>query len=129
MLMKLWMKPSRRNIKNFRGYFTGQIIDLSQFNKPKRKKKRKTPNKPGAPGSAANANKTSVKDSSKASAPRPPATQVFQVPNPKIINTGGGGFNAEVDQVSLKETDLLLLLKLSQQKEVKTKLETLETTR
>ena len=77
---------------------TGQIIDLSQFNKPKKKKEEPkiTPNKPGAPGSAAaNANKNKRKRiAPKPGAPRPPA--VPGVPNPNKItpNTGGGGFNA-----------------------------------
>ena len=80
---------------------TGQIIDLSQFNKPKKKKEEPkiTPNKPGAPGSAAaNANKNKRKRIvPKPGAPRPPATPgVPGAPNPNKItpNTGGGGFNA-----------------------------------
>ncbi|MFV8345104.1 translation initiation factor IF-2 [Flavobacterium sp. ZB4P13] len=80
---------------------TGQIIDLSQFNKPKKKKEEPkiTPNKPGAPGSAAaNANKNKRKRiAPKPGAPRPPATPgVPGAPNPNKItpNTGGGGFNA-----------------------------------
>jgi translation initiation factor IF-2 len=78
---------------------TGQIIDLSQFNKPKKKKEEPkiTPNKPGAPGAAGanNANKNKRKRiAPKPGAPRPPA--VPGVPNPNKItpNTGGGGFNA-----------------------------------
>nr|WP_315231307.1 translation initiation factor IF-2 [uncultured Flavobacterium sp.] len=80
---------------------TGQIIDLSQFNKPKKKKEEPkiTPNKPGATGSAAaNANKNKRKRiAPKPGAPRPPATPgVPGAPNPNKItpNTGGGGFNA-----------------------------------
>ncbi|MFI0491085.1 translation initiation factor IF-2 [Flavobacterium sp.] len=83
---------------------TGQTIDLSQFNKPKKKKEEPkiTPNKPGtpgAPGSAANnANKNKRKRiAPKPGAPRPPAVPgVPGAPNPNKItpNTGGGGFNA-----------------------------------
>jgi len=83
---------------------TGQTIDLSQFNKPKKKKEdpKIAPNKPGtpiAPGSAANnANKNKRKRiAPKPGAPRPPATPgVPGAPNPNKItpNTGGGGFNA-----------------------------------
>ena len=80
---------------------TGQVIDLSQFNKPKKKKEEPkiTPNKPGAPGSAAanNANKNKRKRiAPKPNAPRPPA--VPGAPNPNKITPnvggGGGGFNA-----------------------------------
>ncbi|RTY71496.1 translation initiation factor IF-2 [Flavobacterium sp. LS1P28] len=80
---------------------TGQIIDLSQFNKPKKKKEEPkiTPNKPGAPGSAAaNANKNKRKRiAPKPGVPRPPAVPgVPGAPNPNKItpNVGGGGFNA-----------------------------------
>jgi translation initiation factor IF-2 len=83
---------------------TGQTIDLSQFNKPKKKKEdpKITPNKPGtpgAPGSAANStNKNKRKRiAPKPGAPRPPATPgVPGAPNPNKItpNAGGGGFNA-----------------------------------
>ena len=79
---------------------TGQVIDLSQFNKPKKKKEEPkiTPNKPGAPGSAAaNANKNKRKRiAPKPGAPRPPATPgVPGAPNPnKITPNVGGGFNA-----------------------------------
>lgn len=80
---------------------TGQIIDLSQFNKPKKKKEEPkiTPNKPGVPGSAAaNANKNKRKRiAPKPGAPRPPAVPgVLGAPNPNKItpNVGGGGFNA-----------------------------------
>ncbi|OCB74328.1 translation initiation factor IF-2 [Flavobacterium crassostreae] len=72
---------------------TGQTIDLSQFNKPKKKKEEPkiTPNKPGAVG-ANNANKNKRKRiAPKPGTPRPPGT-----PNPNKItpNTGGGGYNA-----------------------------------
>ncbi|WP_158727835.1 MULTISPECIES: translation initiation factor IF-2 [unclassified Flavobacterium] len=77
---------------------TGQIIDLSQFNKPKKKKEEPkiTPNKPGAPGSAAaNANKNKRKRiAPKPGAPRPPAVPGAPNPNKITPNTGGGGFNA-----------------------------------
>ena len=83
---------------------TGQTIDLSQFNKPKKKKEelKITPNKPGAPGApgsaASNANKNKRKRiAPKPGAPRPPATPgVPGAPNPNKItpNTGGVGFNA-----------------------------------
>ncbi|MGM8360372.1 translation initiation factor IF-2 [Flavobacterium sp. ARAG 55.4] len=80
---------------------TGQTIDLSQFNKPKKKKEdpKITPNKPGAPGAAGvNANKNKRKriapkpgTSNTPGTSRPPGT-----PNPNKItpNTTGGGFNA-----------------------------------
>jgi len=77
---------------------TGQVIDLSQFNKPKKKKEEPkiTPNKPGAPGAAGanNANKNKRKRiAPKPGAPRPPA--VPGAPNPnKITPNTGGGFNA-----------------------------------
>lgn len=82
---------------------TGQVIDLSQFNKPKKKKEdpKITPNKPGAPGAPGannNANKNKRKRiAPKPGAPKPPATPgVPGAPNPNKItpNTGGGGFNA-----------------------------------
>ncbi|REH00187.1 translation initiation factor IF-2 [Flavobacterium aquicola] len=81
---------------------TGQVIDLSQFNKPKKKKEdpKITPNKPGATGvpGAGNANKNKRKRiAPKPGAPKPPATPgVPGAPNPNKItpNTGGGGFNA-----------------------------------
>ena len=80
---------------------TGQIIDLSQFNKPKKKKEEPkiTPNKPGVTGSAAaNANKNKRKRiAPKPGTPRPPAIPgVPGAPNPNKItpNVGGGGFNA-----------------------------------
>jgi translation initiation factor IF-2 len=114
---------------------TGQIIDLSQFNKPKKKKEEPkiTPNKPGAPGSAAaNANKNKRKRiAPKPGAPRPPAIPgVPGAPNPNKItpNVGGGGFNANRSSRPgfVKETDLLLLQKLSLlKKKLKIKLERL----
>jgi translation initiation factor IF-2 len=72
---------------------TGQTIDLSQFNKPKKKKEEPkiTPNKPGAVGAgAANKNKR------KRIAPKPGTPRAPGVPNPNKItpNTGGGGYNA-----------------------------------
>ncbi|MBC5862329.1 translation initiation factor IF-2 [Flavobacterium turcicum] len=77
---------------------TGQVIDLSQFNKPKKKKEEPkiTPNKPGAPGSAAaNANKNKRKRiAPKPGTPRPPAVPGAPNPNKITPNTGGGGFNA-----------------------------------
>ena len=83
---------------------TGQVIDLSQFNKPKKKKEEPkiTPNKPGAPGvpGANNANKNKRKRIiTKPGAPRPPAVPgIPGAPNPNKItpNAGGagGGFNA-----------------------------------
>jgi translation initiation factor IF-2 len=77
---------------------TGQVIDLSQFNKPKKKKEEPkiTPNKPGAPGSAAaNANKNKRKRiAPKPGAPRPPAVPGAPNPNKITPNVGGGGYNA-----------------------------------
>ncbi len=88
--------------------FTGQTIDLSQFNKPKKKSEapKITPNKPGtpiAPGTGANnANKNKRKRiPSKPGAPgatttpRPPGVPGAPNPNKITPNTGGGGgFNA-----------------------------------
>ncbi|MHC0440162.1 translation initiation factor IF-2 [Flavobacterium sp. 3-210] len=83
---------------------TGQTIDLSQFNKPKKKKEdpKITPNKPGVPGAGNNNNAN--KNKRKRIAPKPgapgapkPATgNAPGTPNPNKItpNTGGGGFNA-----------------------------------
>jgi translation initiation factor IF-2 len=71
---------------------TGQTIDLSQFNKPKKKKEEPkiTPNKPGTAG-ANNANK----NKRKRIAPKPGEPRTPGTPNPNKItpNTGGGGFN------------------------------------
>ncbi|RTY90045.1 translation initiation factor IF-2 [Flavobacterium sp. GT3R68] len=85
---------------------TGQVIDLSQFNKPKKKKEdpKITPNKPGAPGApgsaASNANKNKRKRiAPKPGAPRPggttgtPGAPGTNNPN-KITPNAGGGFNA-----------------------------------
>lgn len=77
---------------------TGQIIDLSQFNKPKKKKEdpKITPNKPGAPGAAGanNANKNKRKRIvPKPGAPKPPTAPGTPNPN-KITPNTGGGFNA-----------------------------------
>jgi len=80
---------------------TGQVIDLSQFNKPKKKKEEPkiTPNKPGAPGAtgaagAANSNKNKRKRiAPKPGVPRPPGVPGEANPN-KITPNAGGGFNA-----------------------------------
>jgi translation initiation factor IF-2 len=75
---------------------TGQTIDLSQFNKPKKKKEdpKITPNKPGvpgAPGAGANAGKNKRKRIvAKPTTPGEPGA-----PNPnKITPNTGGGYNA-----------------------------------
>jgi len=81
---------------------TGQTIDLSQFNKPKKKKEdpKITPNKPGAPGTGNNANKNKRKriapKPGTPGAPKPATGNAPGTPNPNKItpNTGGGGFNA-----------------------------------
>jgi len=81
---------------------TGQTIDLSQFNKPKKKKEdpKITPNKPGAPGANNNANKNKRKriapKPGTPGAPKPATGNAPGTPNPNKItpNTGGGGFNA-----------------------------------
>ena len=85
---------------------TGQVIDLSQFNKPKKKKEEPkiTPNKPGVPGAGAlganNANKNKRKRiAPKPGVPRPGGVATPGVPgapNPNKItpNAGGAGFNA-----------------------------------
>ena len=75
---------------------TGQTIDLSQFNKPKKKKEEPkiTPNKPGAPG-AAGVNKNKRKRiAPKPGTPRPPGVPGAPNPNKITPNTGGGGYNA-----------------------------------
>nr|WP_315173648.1 translation initiation factor IF-2 [uncultured Flavobacterium sp.] len=77
---------------------TGQVIDLSQFNKPKKKKEdpKITPNKPGVPGApgANNANKNKRKRiAPKPGAPKPPTAPGTPNPN-KITPNAGGGFNA-----------------------------------
>ncbi|MCW2117899.1 translation initiation factor IF-2 [Flavobacterium sp. 7A] len=73
---------------------TGQTIDLSQFNKPKKKKEEPkiTPNKPGAAG-AANKNKRK-RIAPKPGTPRPPGVPGAPNPNKITPNTGGGGYNA-----------------------------------
>jgi translation initiation factor IF-2 len=73
---------------------TGQTIDLSQFNKPKKKKEEPkiTPNKPGAAG-AANKNKRK-RIAPKPGTPRPPGVPGAPNPNKITPNVGGGGFNA-----------------------------------
>ncbi len=72
---------------------TGQTIDLSQFNKPKKKKEdpKITSNKPGLPGVGANAGKNKRKRivAKPSTSGEPGATN----PN-KIIPNTGGGFNA-----------------------------------
>ncbi|WP_414000059.1 translation initiation factor IF-2 [Flavobacterium sp. W1B] len=77
---------------------TGQTIDLSQFNKPKKKKEEPkiTPNKPGAPGAAGAANKNKRKRIAPkpGTTPRPPGVPGAPNPNKITPNTGGGGFNA-----------------------------------
>ena len=88
--------------------FTGQTIDLSQFNKPKKKTEapKITPNKPGtpsAPGTGANnANKNKRKRiptkpgaPGATTTPRPPGIPGAPNPNKITPNAGGaGGFNA-----------------------------------
>ena len=72
---------------------TGQIIDLSQFDKPKKKKEEPkiTPNKPGAAGAAANANK----NKRKRIAPKPGGATVIRPagsgPNPNKITPNAPG--------------------------------------
>jgi translation initiation factor IF-2 len=78
---------------------TGQTIDLSQFNKPKKKKEEPKiiPNKPGVPGAAGanSANKNKRKRiAPKPGTPRPPGVPGAPNPNKITPNTGGGGFNA-----------------------------------
>lgn len=83
---------------------TGQTIDLSQFNKPKKKKEdpKAAQNKPGTPGAGGN---NANKNKRKRIAPKPgtpgapkPATgnNAPGTPNPNKItpNNNGGGFNA-----------------------------------
>lgn len=83
---------------------TGQTIDLSQFNKPKKKKEdpKAAQNKPGTPGVGGN---NANKNKRKRIAPKPgtpgapkPATgnNTPGTPNPNKItpNNNGGGFNA-----------------------------------
>jgi translation initiation factor IF-2 len=76
---------------------TGQTIDLSQFNKPKKKKEEPkiTPNKPGTPGAVGNPNAAANKNKRKRIPPKPGEVR------PGGAATGGnkitpntGGFNA-----------------------------------
>ncbi len=83
---------------------TGQTIDLSQFDKPKKKKEdpKITANKPGAPGAqGANSNKSKRKRIAPkpgAGAPNASATpRVPGAPNPNKITPNAGGFNANRD--------------------------------
>ncbi len=70
---------------------TGQTIDLTQFNKPKKKKEEPkiTPNKPGTPG-AANANAATNKNKRKRIPPKPGEAR----PGGGAITPNAGGFNA-----------------------------------
>jgi translation initiation factor IF-2 len=71
--------------------FTGKTIDLSKFEKPKKKKEEPkiTPNKPGA-NAAANKNKRKRIPTKPAAIPRPPGSG----PNPnKIVPNAGGAAN------------------------------------
>jgi len=81
---------------------TGQTIDLSQFNKPKKKKEEPkiTPNKPGA-NPAANPNSNSNKNKRKRIPPKPgevrpggTGTSVGNNPNKITPNAGGAANNA-----------------------------------
>jgi translation initiation factor IF-2 len=84
---------------------TGQTIDLSQFNKPKKKKEEPkiAPNKPGTPIAPGSAASNASKNKRKRIAPKPGAPRQETgtlgtpgSPNPNKItpNVGGGGFNA-----------------------------------
>ena len=75
---------------------TGQTIDLSQFDKPKKKKEdpKITPNKPGSPGANAAANKNKRKRiPSKPGEVRPPGVPGAHNPNKITPNTGGNAAN------------------------------------
>ena len=80
--------------------FTGQTIDLAQFNKPKKKSEtpKITPNKPGVPGAAgSNANKNKRKRiPTKPGAPSAGGATVAGGVNPNKItpNAGGNAFGA-----------------------------------
>jgi translation initiation factor IF-2 len=80
--------------------FTGQTIDLAQFNKPKKKSEapKITPNKPGAPGGASsNANKNKRKRiPTKPGAPNTGGATTAGGVNPNKItpNAGGNAFGA-----------------------------------
>ena len=72
---------------------TGQTIDLSQFNKPKKKKEdpKITPNKPGLPGAVgANAGK----NKRKRIVAKPSTSGEPGASNPNKITPNAGGFNA-----------------------------------
>ena len=84
---------------------TGQTIDLSQFNKPKKKKEEPkiAPNKPGVPGVSGNTASNANKNKRKRIAPKPgaprqetgtPSTPGAPNPNKITPNIGGAGFNA-----------------------------------
>jgi translation initiation factor IF-2 len=70
---------------------TGQTIDLSQFNKPKKKKEEPkiTPNKPGTPGAVGGANAAN-KNKRKRIPPKPGEAR----PGGGAITPNAGGFNA-----------------------------------
>ncbi len=75
---------------------TGQTIDLSQFDKPKKKKEEPkiTPNKPGAPGSNPNSNANKNKRKRIPPKPgevRPGGTGTPGAPNPNRITPNAGG--------------------------------------
>ena len=75
---------------------TGQTIDLSQFNKPKKKKEdpKITPNKPGVPG-APGAGANAAKNKRKRIVAKPSTPGEPGAPNPnKITPNTGGGYNA-----------------------------------
>jgi translation initiation factor IF-2 len=71
---------------------TGQTIDLTQFNKPKKKKEEPkiTPNKPGTPGAAGNPNSAANKNKRKRIPPKPGEAR----PGGGAITPNTGGFNA-----------------------------------
>ncbi len=82
---------------------TGQTIDLTQFNKPKKKKEdlKITPNKPGVPNASVNAANAANKNKRKRIVPKPGAPRQETgtlgtpgSPNPNKITPNAGGFNA-----------------------------------
>jgi translation initiation factor IF-2 len=76
---------------------TGQTIDLSQFNKPKKKKEEPkiTPNKPGTPNAPGSGAGNANKNKRKRIAPKPGIQGASGGPNQnKITPNTGGGFNA-----------------------------------
>ncbi len=82
---------------------TGQTIDLSQFNKPKKKKEdpKIAANKPAAPGEAVAQVNNANKNKRKRIAPKPGTPRVETGtpgtpgnPNPNKITPNAGGFNA-----------------------------------